>query len=92
MQKSTGTGLAAFGVVLAVVGAILDNAVTVDSASGFNVNTAGLILLIAGIVIFVLGILVAISGSFRRTTIRQDVRATPQGAYRLEQRNDVGTP
>ena len=92
MQRSTGTGLAAFGVVLAVVGAILDYAVTVENTSGFNVNTAGIILLIAGIVIFVLGIVVAISGSFRRTTIRQDVRATPQGEYRLEQRDDVGTP
>ena len=92
MQRSTGTGLAAFGVALAVVGAILDYAVTVENASGFNVNTAGVIWLIAGTVIFVLGIVVAISGSFRRTTIRQDVRATPQGAYRLEQRDDVGTP
>jgi uncharacterized membrane protein len=90
MQRSTGTGLAAFGVVLAVVGGILDYALTVTSSSGFNVNTAGLILLIAGIVLFVLGIVVARSGSFRRTTIRQDVRSTPQGEYRLEQRDDLG--
>jgi hypothetical protein len=79
-------------VVLAVVGAILDYAVTAVSSSGFNIHTAGVILLIAGIVIFALGIVVVISSSFRRTTIRQDLRTTPQGEYRLEQRDDVGTP
>jgi uncharacterized membrane protein len=91
MQRSTGTGLAAFAVVLAVVGAILDYAVNVTNSSGFNINTAGMILLIAGTVIFVLGILVVVTGSFRRTTIRQDIRSTPQGEYLLEQRDDLGS-
>jgi hypothetical protein len=49
-------------------------------------------LLVAGIVIFALGIVVVISSGFRRTTIRQDLRTTPQGEYRLEQRDDVGAP
>ena len=38
MNRASGTGLMAFGLVLVVVGAILDYAVTV-TASGLNINT-----------------------------------------------------
>lgn len=92
MERTTGTGLIAFGAVLAIVGAILDYAVTVTNTHHFNVNDAGLILLIAGIVLFVLGLLVLVSSGRRRTTIRQDVRSSPLGQTSVEQRDDVGLP
>lgn len=90
MDRTAGTGLIGGGAVIAVVGAILKYAVTVTNSHGFNVNTAGLILLIAGIVLFALGIIVVAAGARRRTTIREDVRATPGGQHRVEQRDDLG--
>jgi hypothetical protein len=38
MNRGTGTGLIAFGVVLGVVGAIMAFAITVNTR-GFNINT-----------------------------------------------------
>lgn len=46
MNRTAGLGISIF---LAAVGAILAFAVTVD-ATGFNVNTAGIILLIVGVI------------------------------------------
>jgi hypothetical protein len=57
MITTAGTGLSVFGAVMAIVGAILDFAVT-TTTSGFNVNTAGFILLVAGAVLFFLGVIV----------------------------------
>ena len=79
----------ALGVILAVVGAILEFAVNVSS-SGFNVNTVGLILLIAGIVLFIVAAMVLAMGSSRRSTLRQDVQATPTGRAVVEERDDRG--
>lgn len=90
MDRAAGTGLIGGGAVIAVVGGILKYAVTVTNSHGFNVNTAGLILLIAGIVLFVLGLVVVAAGSRRRTTIREDLRSTPEGQYRVQQRDDLG--
>lgn len=88
MDRAAGTGLVGFGVVVAVIGAILKYAVSVSATSGFSINTAGLILLIAGIVIFLIGVLALALGGRRRTTIREDVRATPQGQSRVQERDD----
>lgn len=89
MDRSAGTGLIGFGIVVAVAGAIMRYAITVRSSHNFNLYDIGLILLIAGIVLFALGLLVVLAGSRRRTMIRQDVRATPQGQVRYEQRDDL---
>lgn len=89
MDRSAGTGLAGFGVVLAIAGAVMRYAVTVRSTHNFNLHDAGLILLIAGIVLFAVGLLALLAGGRRRTTIREDVRATPEGQVRYERRNDL---
>jgi uncharacterized membrane protein YidH (DUF202 family) len=87
MSRGAGTGLIGFGIVLAVIGAILDFAVSTDT-SGFNINTIGLILLIAGVVMTVLGIAVFAMGSNRRSVMREDVRAVPGGSERYVERRD----
>ncbi len=89
MDRTAGSSLVGLGVVIAVVGALLKYAVTVTS-TGFNINTAGLILLVAGIVIFAIGLVVLVTGSRRRVTIREDVRTSPQGESRVQQRDDLG--
>jgi hypothetical protein len=90
MNRNTGAGLVGFGIVLVIIGAILDYAVTAQ-ASGFNVNTVGVILLIVGIVAFLLGLVFMISGGSRRTTITQDVRNTPDGGQQrvMDQRDSL---
>lgn len=91
MNRSTGTGLVAFGIVLGAIGAILEFAVTVET-NGFNINTVGMIMLIVGIVAFVVGLVVFAAGSSSRTTIREDVRNTPGGQQRVSERQDFGAP
>ena len=90
MNRNTGAGLLGFGIVLVIIGAILDYAVTAQ-AKGFSVNTVGVILLVVGIVAFVLGLIFMITGGSRRTTITNDVRNTPDGGQQrvLEQRDSV---
>jgi hypothetical protein len=90
MNRNTGAGLLGFGIVLVIVGAILEFAVTAQ-AKGFSVNTVGMILLIVGIVAFLLGLAFMISGGSRRTTITQDVRNTPDGGQQrvLEERDSM---
>ena len=53
MGRGTGTGLTALGIVLLIVGAILKFAVQVDT-KGFDIQQAGLILLVAGAVALLL--------------------------------------
>lgn len=90
MNRNTGAGLLGFGIVLVIIGAILEFAVTAQ-AKGFSVNTVGMILLIVGIVAFLLGLVFMISGGSRRTTITNDVRNTPDGGQQrvLEQRDSL---
>lgn len=89
MTRSSGTGLLGLGVVLAVIGAILRFAVSVHT-SGFNIHKIGDIMLVVGIIAFVAGLIVVGLGAKRRTTARTDIRETPLGEQRVEQRDDWG--
>jgi hypothetical protein len=60
--------------------------------SGFNIHDAGIILLLVGIGVVVVSLLVLFVGGRSRSTIRQDVRETPGGQQRTEERTDWDTP
>jgi hypothetical protein len=90
MRTTAGSGLIGLGVVMGVVGAVLEFAVTASGPPGFDVNTVGLILLVAGLVVCLLGLGVVVMSGWRRSTVREEVQLTPQGRQRLEQREDVG--
>ena len=90
MNRGTGTGLIAFGVVMGVVGAIMAFAVTVHTR-GFSINTAGWILLIVGIIVLGIGIAIFMTGSRRSSTTVQNVQNTPTGQERVEERRDWGS-
>jgi membrane-bound ClpP family serine protease len=91
MNRGTGTGLIALGIVMGVVGAIMAFAVTARTR-GFNINTAGWILLIVGIIVLLIGIAIFVTGSRRSSTTVQNVQSTPTGQERVEERRDWGTP
>jgi uncharacterized membrane protein YidH (DUF202 family) len=91
MNRSSGIGLTVFGIVLVVVGAIMRFAVSAHAA-GFNIHTAGVILLLVGIGIVVLSLIILALGGRSRSTTRTDVRETPSGEQRTEQRDDWGKP
>jgi uncharacterized membrane protein len=90
MNRGTGTGLIAFGIVLGVVGAIMAFAVTVHTR-GFNINTAGTILLVVGIIVLVMGIAIFVAGSRRTSTTVDSVQNTPTGQERVQEHRDSGT-
>jgi uncharacterized membrane protein YidH (DUF202 family) len=90
MNRGAGMGLMVFGIVLVVVGAIMRYAVTAK-ASGFDVNQAGIILLLVGIGVFIISVLMLAFGGKSRSTTRTDVRETPAGQERTEQRDDWST-
>jgi len=91
MGMNRGAGLMGFGVVLVVVGAILEFAVTA-SAKGFNVHTVGVILLLVGIVSFVVGLALMVSGGSRRSISREETRNTPGGQERTVEQRDTLAP
>ncbi len=91
MDRNSGIGLMGFGIVLVVVGAVMRFAVSAHT-SGFNIHTAGVILLLVGIGIFVLSLLLIALGGRSRSTTRTDVRETPSGEERIEQQDDYRTP
>jgi len=91
VNRNSGVGVLVFGIVLVVVGAIMKFAVTAH-VSGFNINTAGVILLWVGIGIFVVSLLIIVLGGRSRSTTRTDVRQTPSGQERTEQQDDWRTP
>jgi Domain of unknown function (DUF6458) len=80
----------AFGIVLVVVGAIMRYAVSAKT-SGFDIHKTGVILLLVGIGVFVISLIVLALGNRSRTTMRTDVRQTPSGQERTEQRDDYST-
>jgi uncharacterized membrane protein YidH (DUF202 family) len=89
MNRGTGTGLMAFGAVLAVVGAIMRYAVRVHTA-GFNIHMAGVILLFVGIGLIVVGLISMLLGGRSKTMTQESVQATPTGQVRTEERTDTG--
>jgi uncharacterized membrane protein len=91
MNRTTGTGLIALGIIMGVVGAIMAFAVTVTT-SGFNINTAGWILLVVGILVLLIGIVIVVTGSRRSSTTVESVQSTPAGQERVEERKDWGSP
>ena len=91
MNRNSGIGLTSFGIVMVVVGAILKFAVSVHT-SGFNIHKVGDILLLVGVLLVILSIAIMAMGARSRTTTRTDVRETPSGEQRTEQRDDWGTP
>jgi len=80
----------ALGIVLVVVGAIMRFAVSARTR-GFDIHKAGLILLLVGSAVFIISLLVFALGGWRRCTMRRDVRETPSGQERTEQRDDWST-
>jgi hypothetical protein len=88
MYKGAGTGLIGLGIVMVVIGAILDFAVTATT-TGLNINTVGAILLIVGICCVIIGGTVFGVGSFRQTTFRENVRVSPDGQERMVQQRDT---
>lgn len=91
MNRGTGTGLITFGIVLSVVGAIMAFAITAHTP-GFSINTAGSILLFVGIIVLVIGIVILVTGSRRSSTTVENVKTTPTGQERVEERRDWGKP
>jgi hypothetical protein len=90
MNRNPGVGVMVFGVVLVVVGAIMDFAVSATT-SGFDIHKTGVILLLVGIALFVVGLLIFVLGSRSRSTTKTDVRETPSGQERTEQKDDWST-
>jgi len=90
MNRSSGIGLMVLGVVLVVVGAVMRYAVSAKT-SGFNIHKAGLILLLVGIGVFVVSLIILALGGRSRSTMRTDVRETPSGQERTEQKDDWST-
>jgi uncharacterized membrane protein YidH (DUF202 family) len=90
MNTTSGIGLMAFGIVMVVVGAIMRFAVSATT-SGFDIRKTGVILLLVGIGVFVISLLVLALGGRSRSTTRTDVRETPSGQERTEQKDDWST-
>jgi hypothetical protein len=90
MNRSSGAGLIGLGIVMAVVGAILDYAVSV-TAKGFNINTIGVILLVVGIVAAVIGLLIVLmGGSSSSSTVEQTRNTAGGGQERVVESQDSG--
>jgi hypothetical protein len=91
MNRNSGIGLTSFGIVLLVIGGILRFAVSVHT-SGFNIHKVGDILLLVGVLLVILSIFFVVMSGRRRSTTTTDVRDTPAGQQRTQQRDDWGTP
>ncbi len=90
MNRGAGTGLMALGIVLVVVGAIMKFAVSAKT-SGFDIHKTGIILLLVGIGVFVVSVLLLALGGRSRTTTQTEIRQTPAGQQRTDQRDDWNT-
>jgi Domain of unknown function (DUF6458) len=88
-SRTSSGGLMGLAVVLIVIGAIMRFAVSVRT-SGFNIHKVGDILLLVGIILAILSIGLIVMSSRRRVTTRTDIRGTPTGQQRVEQRQDWG--
>jgi hypothetical protein len=90
MNRTSSVGLLVFGIVLGIVGAILRFAVEVE-ATGFNIHTAGVILLVVGIGVTVVALILLVVGGRSRSTITESTRETPTGQVRTQERSDSGS-
>ena len=86
MNRTTGTSILVFGLVLGVIGAIMRYAVEANPA-GFDVHVAGAILSIVGIVASVIGLLLLAFGGRSRSSVHENVTHTPSGSERIEERD-----
>lgn len=89
MNRTTGSGLLVFGIVLGVIGAIMRFAVKVHT-TGFSIHTGGVILLIVGIGSAVIGLMLLLLSGRSRSITQESVQQTPSGQVRTEERNDSG--
>jgi hypothetical protein len=87
MNRTTGTGFIAFGLVLIVVGAVLRFAMTA-SADALDFQAVGMIALVAGVIAALIGLLLFFTGSKRSSTLRENVVQTPGGTERIQERDD----
>ena len=60
-------------IVLMAVGAVLTFAVEVDDPNGFNINTAGVVLMIVGAIGLLVSLLFLGSWSRRREVVEEDL-------------------
>jgi Domain of unknown function (DUF6458) len=88
-SRTTGGGLMGLAVVLVVIGAIMRFAVTITT-SGFNIHKVGDILLLVGIILAILSVALIVLGSRRRVSARTEIRGTPTGEQRVQEREDWG--
>jgi uncharacterized membrane protein len=87
MNRSTGTGFAAFGLALIAVGAILKFAVSAHQ-KGFSFHSAGLIGIWVGALSLVIGLVLVFVGGRNKSTVRDSVVQTPSGTERVQERDD----
>ena len=90
ISRTSSMGLLVFGIVTGVVGAILRFAVEVTT-TGFNIHTAGVILLVVGIGVAVVALILLVVGGRSRSTITESTRETPTGQVRTQERSDSGS-
>jgi uncharacterized membrane protein len=90
INRTSSMGLLVFGIVLGIVGAILSFAVEV-TATGFNIDTAGVILLVVGIGVAAVALILLVVGGRSRSTITESTRETPTGQVRTQERSDSGS-
>lgn len=91
MGRGTGSGLLGFGIVLILAGAIMRFAITVHS-DGFDVNTAGSIVLLVGLVTAALGVILLVFGGRQHRTTREDIIQTPHGQERVQEQDEWSAP
>ena len=86
MNRTTGTSILVFGIVIGVIGAIMYWAVTA-STDGFDINTAGLILFWVGVGVTLLGLVLTLMGNRSTTVRRQDPLSGGGFEYEEEHRS-----
>lgn len=87
MKRTSDMSLLVFGIVLAVIGAVMRFAVEVTT-KGFNIHTAGVIMLVVGILASVVALVLLGLNRTSRSTMTERILETPTGQVRTEERSD----